>query len=73
MDVLRIRLNINWILQHQIVISEITPSEGSSYFPLPKELRNPMKGLINIQNENNEYSRWCLFRYLNPVKKFSKY
>ena len=41
------------ILQHQFVISEIAPWEGSSYFPLPKELRNPMKGLISIQNKNN--------------------
>ena len=43
--------------------------EGSSYFPLPKEIRNPMKRLINIQNENNECFRSCLVRYLNPVTK----
>ena len=34
---------INLIIKHQLVIPEITPCEGSSYFPLPKELRNPMK------------------------------
>ena len=28
-----------------------------------------MKGLINIQNEDNECFRWCLVRYLNPVNK----
>ena len=33
---------INSIIQHQLVISEIASCEGSSYFPLPKELRNPM-------------------------------
>ena len=30
-----------------------------------------MKGLINIKYEDNECFRWCLFRYLNPVKKKS--
>ena len=43
--------NINLLSQ------EIAPFEGSSYFPLPKELRNPMKGLTNIQNKNNECFR----------------
>ena len=28
-----------------------------------------MKGLINVQNEDNEYFKWCLVRYLNPVNK----
>ena len=28
-----------------------------------------MKGLINIQNEDNECFRWCLARYLNFVNK----
>ena len=45
---------------------EIAPFEGSSYFPLPKELRNPMKGLTNIQNKNNECFRQQLLRYFNP-------
>ena len=27
-----------------------------------------MKGLIDIQNENNECFRWCLVRYLNSVE-----
>ena len=56
---------INSKIQHQLVILEIAPCEGSRYFPLPKELRNPMNGLINIQNEDNECFRWCLVRYLN--------
>ena len=30
-----------------------------------------MRGLINIQNNNNEFLRWCLVRYLNPVNKTS--
>ena len=52
-------------MQHQLVVSNSVHSEGT----LPKKLRNPMKGLINIQNEDNECFRWCLVRYLNPVKE----
>ena len=59
---------VNSILK-QRVISEITPCEESSDFPLHKELRNPKKGLINIQDEDNECFRWCLVRYFNPIKK----
>ena len=62
---------INSIIQCQLVISDIASCEGSFYFPLPKELRNPMKGLINIQNEDKESIRSCLCRYLNPVNKNS--
>ena len=41
---------------------------GSSYIKLPKELDHPRKGLINIQNTNdNEYFKWCLVWYLNPA------
>ena len=39
-------LTIDLILQHQLAISEIVRCEIISYFPLPKELRNLMKGLI---------------------------
>ena len=39
-----------------------------SYIRLPKELDHPRKGLINIQNtDNNECLKWCLIRYLNPA------
>ena len=44
---------VHLILQHQLVISKITPREGSSYFSFSKELANPLKGLIDIQNEDN--------------------
>ena len=40
---------INSILQHQLVVSKITRCEGSSYFPLNIQLRNPMKELVIIQ------------------------
>ena len=36
--------------------------KGSSYIELPPELRNPAKGLINFQNNDNE----CFIRHSNP-------
>ena len=59
------------VLQLQLVMLEIIPYERSFYFPLPKELKNLMKGLINILNKDNECFRWCLVRYLNPVNENS--
>ena len=58
-------------MQHQLVISEITPCEGSSYFPLPKELRDPIKGswMTAKDYKDNECFRSCLVRHLNPVSK----
>ena len=41
---------------------------GSSYIKLTKELGHPRKGLINIQNtDDNECFKWRLVRYLNPA------
>ena len=51
------------------MFSEISPCEESTYFPLPQELKNPMKGFISIQNKFNESFRWCLVRHLNPGNK----
>ena len=40
----------------------------SSYIELPKELNQPRKRLINIQNINdNECFKWSIVRYLNPA------
>ena len=51
-------------ISNYILISE------SWYIKLTKELNNPMKKLINMQNlENNDCFRWCLIRHLNPVGK----
>ena len=60
---------INWILQHQLTVPEITPCGESSHFQLAREPRNPMKGLINIQNDDTKCLRWRLIRYLNPINK----
>ena len=37
--------------------------------PLPEELRNPRKGLINLKNEDPKCFLWCHVRHLNPQKK----
>ena len=51
------------------MFSEISPCEKITYFPLPQELKNPIKGLISIQNKFNESFRWYLVRHLNPANK----
>ena len=46
---------IDSIIAHNIIISKYNPLAGSSYIKLPKELDHPRKGLINIQNiDDNE-------------------
>ena len=59
----------NSITKPPFVIQEIISCEGSSSFLLPKKLRNPLKGLINTQNEDHKCFRGCLFKHLNPVNK----
>ena len=44
------------------------PLKGRSYFPLPGELRNSRKGLINLQNDDNRCFLWCHVRHLNPIE-----
>ena len=64
----------NWvielILDHYLNIIAYTPLRGSSYIKLPKELQNSMKGLINLQNEDEKCFLWCHVRHLNPQKKY---
>ena len=40
-------------------LANYEPLAGSSYFSLPPELRNSMKGLINLQNKNTKCFKWC--------------
>ena len=59
---------IDSVIDHTISISKYNPLAGNSYIKLPKELDHPRKGLINIQNiDDNECFKWCLVRHLNPV------
>ena len=55
-------------IDHAISISKYNPLAGSSYIKLPKELDHPRKGLINIQNtDDNKCFKWCLVRYLSSA------
>ena len=59
---------INSVIDHTISISKYNPLAGRICIKLPKELDHPRKGLINIQNtDDNECFKWCLVRYLNPA------
>ena len=63
---------IERILNLYFNVVSYLPLKGRSYFPLPEELRNSRKGLINIKNDDNQCFRWCHVRHLNPVKKTHK-
>ena len=55
---------IDSVIDHTISISKYVPLTGSTYIKLPKELDHPRKGLINIQNtDDNEFFKWYLVRY----------
>ena len=62
-----------WIIKsvdgHFINVVRYRPLRGSSYIPLPKELQNPAKGIINMKNNDNECFRWCHIRHLLPQNK----
>ena len=66
----------NWINEGSVWIVESIDGEyvnisaysllvGSTYIKLPDELKNPMKGLINIKNSDNKCFLWCHVRHLN--------
>ena len=59
-----------WILKsingHYINIIKYEPLTGSSYIQLPTELQHHQKGIINLQNRDNQCFRWCHIRHLNP-------
>ena len=57
---------IDSVIDHTISTSKYNPFAGSSYVKLPKELDHPKKGMINVQNtDDNEGFKWCLVRYFN--------
>ena len=54
------------VIEHNIYISKYNPLAGSSYIKLLKERDDLRKGLINVQNKNdNKCFKWSLPRYLN--------
>ena len=67
-----LREGSNWkiktLLNFYVSILRYEPLQDNSYIKLPKELQHPMKGLINIQNNDNECFRWCHLAYKFPVE-----
>ena len=61
-----------WIIEsieaQYVNISVYSPLIGSTYIELPGKLKNPMKGLVNIKNNDNKRFLWCHIRHLNPLK-----
>ena len=49
-------------------ISFYSPLIGSTYIELPDKLNNPMRGPINIKNNDNKCFLWCHIRHLNLAK-----
>ena len=61
---------IDSVIDHTITISKYNPVVGSSYIKLTKELDYQRKGLINIQNiDDNKCFKWSIVRYLNPADR----
>ena len=62
-----------WIVEsidgEYVNISVYIPLVGSTNIELPDELKNPMKGLINIKNNDNKCFLWCHIRHLNLVER----
>ena len=61
-----------WVIERILIfylnIVSYVPLKGRSYLPLPEELRNSRKGLINIKNNDNKCFLWCHVRHLNPIE-----
>ena len=55
-----------------INVANYDPLVGKSYFTLPLELTNSMKGLINLKNNDNKCFKWCHIRFINPQSKNSE-
>ena len=53
-------------------ISVYSPLIGRTHIELPNRLKNSIKGLINIKNNDNKCLLWCHLRHLNPLKIHSE-
>ena len=58
-----------WIVEEiysqYLNLSSYLPLSGSTYIKMPNELKYRVKGLINIQNDDNKCFIWCHVRHLN--------
>ena len=61
-----------WIIEsiesQYVNISVYSSLSGSTYIEVLDKLKNPMKGLINIKNNDNKCFLWCHIRHLNLAK-----
>ena len=61
---------LGWIIEEidnqYLNVSTYSTLIGSTYIELPKELKHPIKGLMNIQNDDNKCFLWCHVRHLSP-------
>ena len=61
---------IDSVIYHNISIPNYSSLGENNYIKLPKELDHLRKGLINIQNiDDNECFKWSLVGYLNPADR----
>ena len=62
-----------WIVEsidgEYVKISAYSPLVGNTYIELLDELKNSMKRLINIKNNDNKCFLWCHVRNLNLVER----
>ena len=62
-----------WVIENTfrffVNIVSYVPLKARSHLPLPEELRNPHKGLINVQNNDNKCFLWSHIRHLNPLER----
>ena len=60
-----------WIVEEihsqDLNLSSYHPLIGSTYIELPNELKHSIKGLINLQNDDNKCFLWCHIRHLNSI------
>ena len=56
-------------LVKHVNISMYSPLIENTYIELPDKLKNPMKDLINIKNNDNKCFLCCHIRHLNLVKR----
>ncbi len=66
------RQGSNWVLDGVVEIhinmAEYRPLWGSSYIPLPRNLRNK-KAIINVKNHDKRCLQWSLLATLYPAKR----
>ena len=59
------------ITEAYINVARYQPMRGGSYMPLPTKLKNK-KAIINVQNRDNQCSRWAIRAALFPAQRGAK-